>query len=342
MSIVKHQISFLPPHVLQSSEWGMFRQKTGLTVLRPAPGFQLTVHPIPKIPFTIGYVAKCALPTKEVVKELIKIGKQHRCIFVKLEPNVIKKQHFQLSAFSFQLIRSPHPNFHLYTFMIDLSLSEKELLNKMKPKTRYNIKIAQKYGVVVRDETNNPEAFEHYINLSKETWTRQKFHGHGERYHRLMWETLQPPGIAHLLVAYYNPKSHQSDFKHPTSPVKLLTSNFKLPLVAWILFLYKDVLYYPYGASSNKHKNVMASTLMMWEAMKWGKKHNAKHFDLWGCLCPDPDTNHPWYGFHRFKEGFGGELVEFMGSYDLVINPILYNIYNILHPIRQQLLKLTK
>ena len=86
----------------------------------------------------------------------------------------------------------------------------------------------------------------------------------------------------------------------------------------------------------------MASNLMMWEAIKWGKKHNAKHFDLWGCLGPDADKNHPWYGFHRFKEGFGGELVEFMGSYDLVINPILYNIYTVLYPLRKNLLKFFK
>lgn len=335
-------MSPLPPHVLQSPAWGMFRQKTGLTVLRPAPGFQLTIHPLPKLPYTIGYVAKCALPTAEILKQLQEIGKQYRCIFIKLEPNVIKQSNDDLRLTIDDLRFSPHPNFHLHTFMIDLSLSEKELLNNMKPKTRYNIKVAQKYGVVVKDETNNPEAFEHYINLSNETWKRQKFHGHGERYHRLMWETLQSTSIAHLLVAYYQPQHHTSEQPIKKSEGRIANSEKLFPVVAWILFLYKNVLYYPYGASSTEHKEVMASTLMMWEAIKWGKKHNAKHFDLWGCLGPDPDTNHPWYGFHRFKEGFGGELVEFIGSYDLVINKPLYQLYSMIHPIRQRLLILQR
>ena len=131
--------------------------------------------------------------------------------------------------------------------------------------------------------------------------------------------------IAHLLIAYYQP--------HETAG--------QIPLVAWILFLYKDVLYYPYGASSDQYKQTMASNLIMWEAMKWGKKHGAKLFDLWGALGPNPDPNHSWYGFHRFKEGYGGELVEFVGSYDLVINPLLYSVYNVLYPLRQKLLGLS-
>ena len=81
---------------------------------------------------------------------------------------------------------------------------------------------------------------------------------------------------------------------------------------------------------------------MMWETIKWGKKKGAKLFDMWGSLGPNPDTQDPWYGFHRFKEGYGGNLVEFIGSYDLVINPILYTIYTALHPIRQRFLKFIK
>ena len=113
-------------------------------------------------------------------------------------------------------------------------------------------------------------------------------------------------------------------------------------LTAWILFIYKDTLYYPYGASSNLHREVMASNLMMWEAIKFGKKLGLKNFDMWGALNNNLDENDPWYGFHRFKEGYGPEHMEFVGSFDLVINPALYGIFKILDKIRWIYLKTKK
>ncbi|MDP3941598.1 MAG: peptidoglycan bridge formation glycyltransferase FemA/FemB family protein [bacterium] len=63
---------------------------------------------------------------------------------------------------------------------------------------------------------------------------------------------------------------------------------------------------------------------------------------MWGALGPDPDPKDPWYGFHRFKQGFGPELAEFVGSYDLVINPLLYQVYKIADKARWFLLKMKK
>jgi lipid II:glycine glycyltransferase (peptidoglycan interpeptide bridge formation enzyme) len=65
-----------------------------------------------------------------------------------------------------------------------------------------------------------------------------------------------------------------------------------------------------------------------------------KKFDLWGALGPNPDPHDPWYGFHRFKEGYHPDLVEYVGSYDLVINPFLYQLYCLGDTIRWGLLKL--
>ena len=113
-------------------------------------------------------------------------------------------------------------------------------------------------------------------------------------------------------------------------------------LAAWILFVYKDTLYYPYGASSNLHRETMASNLMMWEAIKYGKSLGLKKFDMWGALSQNPDKNDPWYGFHRFKEGYGPKHIEFAGSFDLVINPILYKLYKITDKVRWVLLRLRK
>ena len=94
-----------------------------------------------------------------------------------------------------------------------------------------------------------------------------------------------------------------------------------------MVFLLNGILYYPYGASTRDDKNVFASNLMMWEVAKWGKGKGAKLFDLWGSPGPDPKPTDKWIGFHKFKEGYGAKLVEFVGTYDLVINPVLYWLY---------------
>jgi lipid II:glycine glycyltransferase (peptidoglycan interpeptide bridge formation enzyme) len=102
------------------------------------------------------------------------------------------------------------------------------------------------------------------------------------------------------------------------------------------------MLYYPYGASSSRFKNIMASNLMMWEAIRFGKKHGATLFDMWGSLGPNPSISDPWYGFHRFKQGYNPRLIEFIGSFDLVINPKLYKLYNLVHKAREIFLKLKR
>jgi lipid II:glycine glycyltransferase (peptidoglycan interpeptide bridge formation enzyme) len=81
---------------------------------------------------------------------------------------------------------------------------------------------------------------------------------------------------------------------------------------------------------------------MMWEAIKFGKKLGLKKFDMWGALSDNPDKNDSWYGFHRFKQGYGPEHVEFVGSFDLVINPMFYEIYKIIDKIRWVFLRIKR
>jgi len=310
---------------MQSPEWAAFRAKTGITIVPLGQNLFMTIHRIPKTPYTIGYIPKSRIPTNGEFKKIIDKAKEKKCIFVKLEPNVIKNSdsEFRIPNSEFRILTSSHPLFTHYTFQLDITQPEAQLLENMKSKTRYNIRVSQKHGVFVKEETGK-EAFETYLDLAEQTWKRQHFYGHDKHYHRLMWETLHPAGIAHLLIAYY---------PHPAFPRPK-------PLTAWIVFLYKNVLYYPYGASSSQYKHVMASNLMMWEAICFGKKNEAAVFDMWGSLGPNPDPKDPWYGFHRFKESFGPKLVEFIGSYDLVIDPTLYTLYSIIHPIRQLILRL--
>jgi len=328
----------LPAHPLQSIEWGEFRKKTEIKVIR-VDGAQMTIHRIPYAPWTVGYIPKGSLPTADMISELKKIGKQERCIFIQLEPNVEKSQISPTSKeenFKSQINKELKPAFHSlftkYTFILDLTKSEEELLKAMHSKTRYNIKVALKHGIkIVQDESD--KAFETYLNLTEETTKRQGFYAHTQKYHRLMWETL---------------KTQKSKFKTQNLDTDKLTAHLfsakykNQTLVAWILFTYKDTLYYPYGASSSLHRETMASNLMMWEAIRFGKKIGLKKFDMWGALSNNPDKNDPWSGFHRFKEGYGPKHVEFLGSFDLVINPTLYAIYKILDKIRWIFLKIKK
>ena len=324
-------------HPLQSYEWGEFRKKTGLKVIRRGlvekgkliDGFTLTIHKIPKTPFTIGYLPKGTPPRKEILSELQKIGNENNCVFIQLEPNLIGV----LKNKPTNLKPSFHPLFTRFTFILDISKSEEELLKNFHSKTRYNIRVAQKHNVTINEETSDA-SFSEYLALTKETTTRQKFFAHTPSYHKKMWEVLRTSAnkkvnlnhlTAHLLTATY-----KSDQGKPTT------------LAAWILFTFHDYLYYPYGASASQFRNVMASNLMMWEAIKFGKKLGLHYFDMWGALGNPPNTKDPWYGFHKFKEGYGATHTEFSGSYDLVIRPTLYEIYKVADRARRGYLKLIK
>lgn len=314
----------LATHPLQSWEWGQFRKAQGYKVIRLGKYsgntlkeiFQVTFHPIPLIPLTVGYLPKSSLPTKEVIEKLKQVGKENKAIFIKLEPNV-ENSESAIGNLQFDSFVQGKSLFTKYTSSIDLTKSEEELLKNFKPKTRYNIRLAEGHGVIVRED-NSDSAFENYLKLLFETTSRQGFYAHDEKYHRLQWQILKSSGISHLLSATYQGKT----------------------LATFLLFVFNNVLYYPYGASTREHKELMAPTLLIWEAIKLGKRLGCKSFDLWGDIELNPSPANPYYGFHRFKEGFSPKLVEFVGSYDLVINPALYRIYQIVDKIRWKTLKL--
>lgn len=351
----KEEYDNVVSHPLQTYEWGEFRKKTGVKVIRRGlirnkktvdgtrpelvEGFTLTIHKIPHTNFYIGYLPKGSEPSKEIIEELERIGREENCIFIQLEPNIqvnnelgIRNKEFDSIIHNSKFIVRPaaHPLFTKYTFVLDLTKQEEELLAQMHSKARYNIKVAQKHNVKV-SEDNSEESFKTYLKLMTETTNRQAFYAHTPTYHKNLFETLpkssNPNSLSyHLLNASYLPPTTSHPF--------ILTS--------WVLFVFKDTLYYPYGVSSRLHRETMASNLIAWEAIKFGKKMGLKKFDMWGALGPEPDKNDPWYGFHRFKEGYGGELVEFVGSYDLVIKSQVYKVYKVADKLRWGILKLQK
>lgn len=315
-------------HPLQSWQWGEAKKILSNEVVRigefddhPPAGrlvnvFQMTIHNIPHTQYKIGYLPRSTFPSKDCLNFLYDYGRKNNLIFIKIEPNLEKSKNYSLPANHYKLIKSPHPLFPKWTQVIDLTKTEDELFKSLKSKTRYNIKLAQKKGVVVREESDN-HGFETFSKLYIETCKRQKYFGHNYAYHKTVWDRLKK-NLTHILIAYYKDR----------------------PLVAYELFLFNKILYYPYGGSSQEYKNMMAANLIMWEVIKFGQKKGALKFDMWGSLPPNYNDKHSWSGFTRFKEGYGGEFVEFVGSYDLIVSPVLYKLYNNLWKLRNFYLKI--
>lgn len=292
-------------HPLQTKEWGEFRSEWGNITSISKIGL-IIFSKVPFTNYTIGTYIKGPKPTKDLLKEITKIAKENNSIFVKLEPNVLYNQKDADNLKSWGLVKGK-TLFTPTSFWIDLTLSEEELLKSFSSKTRYNIRLAQRHGVIVEVD-NSDEAFEKYLELTEETNKRQGFYSHSPKYHRLMWKHLKGD-IANILTAKYKGEI----------------------ISAWVLFSHDGFLYYPYGASTDRYKEVMANNIMMWEAIKFGKSKGLTTFDLWG--------REEGKGFTKFKEGYNPKVVEFLGSWDLILSKPLYYVYRIVEKLRWTLLR---
>jgi lipid II:glycine glycyltransferase (peptidoglycan interpeptide bridge formation enzyme) len=193
---------------------------------------------------------------------------------------------------------------------VDLEKTENDLLASMSPKCRYNIRLATKHGVRVLEEYNS---IADYLKLMfGKTTKRQKIYSHSEIYHEKLWDTLYKQNIAKMFCAKYENKI----------------------IACWIIFCWRDFIYYAYGAFDDDYKNLMAPVLGLWEIIKWGKRNGFKTLDLWGA--------EEGKGFSRFKEQFGPTLVEMVGSYDLPINGFMYKFFRIFEEIRWKILRAIK
>ena len=327
----KEKFNLAVSHPLQTWQWGEFRKKTGVKVERIGffengelkKALQVTFHKLPKVDYTVGYYPRGFQPNEDQISALKQLGQKHKALFVKMEPNTVvkveNKANFkQLAKFLVEQGCEPgRPLFTKHTFQLDLTPSEDELFSNLKSKTRYNVRLASKKGVQVVEDSSS-QGLQVYLDILQETIDRQGFYAHDTNYFLKMWEQLHDGDMMKIFHAVYDNQT----------------------LASWIIFKLHDTLYYPYGASRNLHRDVMASNLLMWEVILYGKREGCKTFDMWGALGPKAGKNHPWYGFHRFKRGYGGDLMRFIGTYDLVLEPIFYSIFRILDNIRWKFLRL--
>lgn len=196
------------------------------------------------------------------------------------------------------------------TLLVDLRPSEEEILQRMKQKTRYNIRLAQRKGVVVREGTLEDMAT--FNSLMQVTGQRDGFGIHQPQYYRTAYELFAPERAA-MLLAEYEGKA----------------------LAALMVFATGQRAAYLYGASSDEERQRMPAYALQWEAMRWAKQRGCTTYDLWGVPDYDEETleaqfterNDGLWGVYRFKRGFGGELVRTVGAADRVHNKMLYKLY---------------
>lgn len=307
-------------HIVQSPQWGEVKTKLGTPAIRVGE-IQYTKHKIPHTSFYYGYAPKVN-PAKIDFKALKKSAEENNCIVINFDCPNVTKDNPEASKLDETLKKScnksPKQTFSKFNVLLDISKSELELLSSFHHKTRYNIKQAEKAGVTVRE--GKAEDIKIFNELQNITAKRQKFYIHPDKYYETAWEILRNAGIAKMLIAEYEGK----------------------PLSCWMLFIYEGVLYYPYGASSNEHQNLFPNNLIAWEAIKLGQKMGCKTFDMWGAAKNPEDKADPWHGFTRFKLGYGGRHVEYIDSYDLVLNPAAYNVFNLANNLRWTLLRTIK
>jgi lipid II:glycine glycyltransferase (peptidoglycan interpeptide bridge formation enzyme) len=177
----------------------------------------------------------------------------------------------------------------------------------MKPKTRYNIRLAERRGVQVRQGTAADLGL--LYRMYAETSVRDGFVIRGEDYYRAAWTTFLEAGLAEPLIAEVEREA----------------------VAAVVVVRFAGKAYYLYGMSRAAHREKMPNALLQWEAMRRAKAAGCRVYDLWG--APDTfDESDSMWGVYRFKEGLGGFVLRTLGAWDLPVNPLLYRLFTQLVP----------
>jgi lipid II:glycine glycyltransferase (peptidoglycan interpeptide bridge formation enzyme) len=195
------------------------------------------------------------------------------------------------------------------TVWIDLQASEAELLASMKQKTRYNIRLAEKKGVVIRLGTLDdlPMLYRMYA----ETSVRDGFVIRDENYYRTVWETFMQPVMS----------------LHQPVAVPLIAEVEGEPVASLFLFMFASHAWYVYGMSRDLHREKMPTYLLQWAAIKHTRAAGCTIYDLWGAPEKFDESDSMW-GVYRFKEGLGGQVVRTLGAWDYAPGKFRYRLYS--------------
>lgn len=314
---------FPDAHVLQSGEWGIlkaaFRWKV-VFVQSGEAGAQILFKQLP-FGLSVGYIPKGPVGTnwRGLWKDVDAVCRQNGAIFLKVEPDAWEPELSELDGEMSGFQRGAEPIQPRRTVVLDLEGNEDDWMARMKPKTRYNIRLAQRKGVVVRvvsaqQELNLVERdLQAFYHLMQVTGRRDGFGVHSYNYYQMAFNLFAPRGQCALLLAEYEGR----------------------PLAGLMVFARGIHSWYFYGASSDEERNRMPAYLIQWEAMRWAKSRGCQEYDLWGV----PDCNEEvlesgfteredgLWGVYRFKRGYGGNILRSVGAWEKVYVPGLYKAY---------------
>lgn len=305
--------NFVEKHPLgtihQLCEWGEFQAKTlgrdkfwVLTIENEAQEIQATALIIrQKLPLGKSWLYCPRGPlvdsinkelTDALFAKIAAIAKQEKAIFLRFDPPHMKGEEIHIKD-----ARKAHAHYQPEsTLIVDLTLSEDEILKQMKSKGRYNIKVAKKHDVAVKESDD----IETFYNIFKETTQRDHFSGHPLQYYKDIMQSLGP-NRAKLFIASYNGR----------------------PLAGAIITYFGSTATYYFGASSNQNRNTMAPYLLHWHIMQDAKKRGYQEYDLFG-IAPEGAKNHAWSGVTDFKLKFGGQRINYADAQEIVYQPFWY------------------
>ncbi len=334
-------------HLLQSYAWGEFKRQHQWPAMRviitepgrelPLAGAQILFRQMAGL--SVAYIPKGPVidwTDRSLVEALLttlkQVTRRRRAIYLKLEPNQPDDP-----AFSTQL--ETRYNFRpstetvqpRSTIRVDLNGEPALWLERMKSKTRYNIKLAERRGVKCRmADPANPADFAGFYNLMETTGQRDSFGIHSADYYKDVWQTFynSPPG---------------------SGSGALWLAEFEGKVVGGVMvFAFGREAAYLYGASSDESRREMPTYLLQWKAMQWAKAQGSTSYDFWGIPDEVGEGQEPvendgleqknvrdgLWGVYRFKQGFGGEVVRYAGSYDLVYNRAMYLLWQRMQRLR--------
>lgn len=287
-------------YFLQSHEWEKIQKSLGRKVWRVDKTLVIR-HDLPA-GLNYLYCPRPRLATGNWLLGAEKIARGEESIFLKVDPT----EKPQATSYKPQAAHSLQPQ---KTIVIDLQKSEEELLRAMHEKTRYNIRLAERHGVVA-ELAQEPTTTDMLIwwGLLSVTARRDGFHAHEKTYYEKLIRARSKNFANELFLADCN-----------MTTLAGAVVNFYWP---------SRTATYLHGASSGTSKEVMAPHLLHWRIMQEAKRRGFHYYDLWGI------DDRRWPGLTRFKIGFGGEKFEYPESFDIVYRPLLYYLYKLARRIR--------
>lgn len=313
---------------LQSNEWKNFQSATGRKTLNiKGENFWTNIieHELP-IVGKYFYIPRGNIfeikdkNVKNYLDNLFYLAKGEKVGWIRIEPLSNEILELTKKNIDSPIIKAPHDMQPKEIFVIDITKPEEQLLAEMKPKTRYNIKVAQKHNILVKIAPSSKKYTDEFLRLIKIMAKRQNIKTHSDEYYRKMFETI-PNDILKLYIAEYKNE--------------IIAAN--------IMIFYDKTAIYLHGASDDKYKNLMAPHMLQWQAIKDAKKMGCEKYDFGGIKTRSypnhllyKERGNSWQGITRFKLSFSPNTkpVEFPGSYDIVINKNKYFLYRAVQKIK--------